>query len=518
MKSSKRNLILKIFGYLFISVILISCQNSSESNEDNTFSEYTNLSISINKFERTIMPETLSLANLSFKLYGAKSGEPQEVLKTWNNSNSITSSSITIKSGIWNFTMNAYSAGKLVLTSSKENVFLQGASNSLLFVLYEPNDMLGSVDVTFEFPAATGNIPGAKKIVAKLIKDSSEETEVDSKILIPENVTNDNTKQFVRYQNLNVEQGYYFLRFYIYQVENADYTNFHSSYIRVEPGLTSRGNESINSFFNKRHKLTLLLNGGSWNENYNVPNDFGELTNTVLPIGNATFQSDYWSDAILDGWYEMPEDGDLTEVPILTSLPAGCQEDKTLYAKWTIICEEKDIKAAFDNFPDGRFEIKLSTITKQIVGSSDQENPNLERSYKYWVPKIAHVILANNKKFVSLDFSETECKDFGEYVDDQYIYIGYCWGTTYEDSSSIVSIRFPQIDSMILEKAFYNCNNIKNIYTTNTIANFTSIIVHARNSDAGYILHEGDRMFENGITVNCSDGSFVTNNHYLNKN
>ena len=350
MKSSKRNLILKIFGYLFISVILISCQNSSESNEDNTFSEYTNLSISINKFERTIMPETLSLTNLSFKLYGAKSGEPQEVLKTWNNSYSITSSSITIKSGIWNFTMNAYSAGKLVLTSSKENVFLQGASNSLLFVLDEPNDMLGSVDVTFEFPSATRNIPGAKKIVAKLIKDSSEETEVNSQILIPENVTNDNTKQFVRYQNLNVEQGYYFLRFYIYQLENADYTNFHSTYIRVEPGLESKDNENLNTL-DKHYKLVLDLNGGTWDNDVIIPTVYSRFETLNLPIGNATFESPYWTDATLEGWYEMTEDGDLSEVPIITSLQSGNTENKVLYAKWSIKCIEDNLQEAFDNFP-----------------------------------------------------------------------------------------------------------------------------------------------------------------------
>ena len=502
MKSSKRNLILKIFGYLFISVMLISCQNSSESNEDNIFNEYTNLFISINDFERTIMPETLSLTDLSFKLYGAKAGETQEVLKEWNNSTSISSSSITLKSGIWNFTMNAYLAGKLVLTSSKENVFLQGSNSTIRFVLDEPNNLLGSVDVTFTFPVSSGNIPGAKKIVAKLIKDSTEEIEIDSQIMIPANVTNDNTKQFVRYQKLNIEKGYYFLRFYIYQLENADYTNFHSTYIRVEPGLESKGNESISNL-DRRHNLTLNLNGGIWNDNITIPNDFSESTETELPIGTASFESEYWTNATLDGWYEMPEDGNLTEVQILTSLPVGIKEDKTLYAKWTITCEEKDILDAFENFSDGRFDIKLSTITKvnQING------------YASWVAKVAHVALANNKKFVSLDFSETDCSNILTYPSTFY-----CWGTTYEESSSIVAIKFPYSLSTVLEKAFYNCNNIKNIYTIYTISNFKKIHVHSRKSDSGTELNEGYRLFENGITINCSDGTFITKNSDINHN
>lgn len=507
MKSSKRNLILKIFGYLFISIMLISCQNSSESNEDNIFNEYTNLFISINDFERTIMPETLSLTDLSFKLYGAKAGETQEVLKEWNNSISISSSSITLKSGIWNFTMNAYLAGKLVLTSSKENVFLQGSNSTIRFVLDEPNNLLGSVDVTFTFPVSSGNIPGAKKIVAKLIKDSTEEIEIDSQIMIPANVTNDNTKQFVRYQKLNIEEGYYFLRFYIYQLENADYTNFHSTYIRVEPGLESKGNESISNL-DRRHNLTLNLNGGIWNDNITIPNDFSESTETELPIGTASFESEYWTNATLDGWYEMPEDGNLTEVQILTSLPVGIKEDKTLYAKWTITCEEKDIRAAFDNFSEGRFDIKLSTITKVSITNG----------HAVWVPKVAHVVLSNNRKFVSLDFSETECGDYFGIVGGYSSSISYCWGTTYEDSSSIIAIKFPYSIRTVLEKAFYNCNNIKNIYTTYTISNFKSITVHDRNSDGGIEMYTGLRLFENGITVNCSDGTFVTENPFLNKN
>lgn len=523
MKSSKRNLILKIFGYLFISVMLISCQNSSESNEDNIFNEYTNLFISINDYERTIMPETLSLTDLSFKLYGAKAGETQEVLKEWNNSTSISSSSITLKSGIWNFTMNAYLAGKLVLTSSKENVFLQGSNSTIRFVLDEPNNLLGSVDVTFTFPVSSGNIPGAKKIVAKLIKDSTEEIEIDSQIMIPANVTNDNTKQFVRYQKLNIEEGYYFLRFYIYQLENADYTNFHSTYIRVEPGLESKGNERINSFFDRRHKLTLLLNGGIWNENYNVPNDFSELTNTELPIGKATFQSEYWRDAILDGWYEMPEDGDLTKVQIITSLPSGNTEDKVLYAKWTIKCIEDDIQQAFDNFPEGRFDIKLTDY------HHNQGNDLYDFNFK----------LDHPKKIVGLDYSEAYCgNDWKTFPCQNGLssnsvislnlsnatfvgYIGWvCWekcrnvefnnsllriqDSAFRYSKALTEIHLPHSLQEIGNNAFKSSPNFHTVYFEGSVEEFNEIQMTKGSNNF---------PFDEGVLIICNNGNLIAKNY-----
>ncbi len=159
---------------LLLAVILTGCNNSVETKLEEESSEYTQLYISIESSElsaRTIMPDQISLDGLSFKLLGAKTGNPLSEIKTWNNKNEIGSSAISIKPGEWNFTLNAYSAGKLVLTCSKQNVFIQGVSNTISFVLDEPSEYFGSVDVTFDFPVGAGYVPSAKKIVAKLVKD-----------------------------------------------------------------------------------------------------------------------------------------------------------------------------------------------------------------------------------------------------------------------------------------------------------------------------------------------------------
>ncbi len=495
MKTKKTYTILSILTCLFVFNILFSCQNGSELHEPTSKAEFTTLYITIDDSERTVMPESISLSNLSFKLSGNKTGETQETIQTWNNSTDIPLSAITLKSGTWDFTMNAYSAGKLVLTSTKEKVFLQGESKTVNFNLDEPNELLGSIDETFEFPVGSENIPGAKKIVAKLIQDSDEEIEVDSQILIPEDIETDSTKQFVRYQKLNIKEGYYFLRFYIYQLENADYTNFHSTYIRVEPGLESKGNESISSLDSKKYKLTLDLNGGVWNENVVIPKDFTKLIETALPIGTASFESEYWTNATLDGWYEIPEDGNLTEVPIITTLPTGIEEDKTLYAKWTITCEEKDIQGAFDNFSDGRFDIKLSTFHCKPL-----EN--------------GAVLMMNVKNFCLNDKNKYVVLDFIDVDKPTYLMVGQstrnsCWSVRYEGSESIISVILPPYLNdyrlLLYSRIFYQCSNLKRIVYSMTIEEAKNLRIYID----GNIYIGLTYLFDRGAVISCQDGDYV---------
>lgn len=497
MKQIKTTTIVKNFLLLLVLNLLMGCQNFVKSQKTILPNGYTNLYISLEDTGRTVMPEIISLSDLSFKLLGSKNNEPKEVLQTWNKSTDIPLSAITLKSGTWNFTMNAYSAGKLVLTSTKENIFLQGESKNIKFDLDEPDELLGSVDVTFEFPVGTGNIPSAKKIVAKFIRDSDEEVEVDSQMLIPEDVENDDTKQFVRYQNLNVDGGYYFLRFYIYQLENVDYTNFHSTYIRVEPGLESKGKEAITTI-DRRHKLTLDLNGGTWNENITILNDFSETTETKLPIAAASFESEYWTNATLDGWYKIPEDGNLTEVQMITTLPAGIKENITLYAKWTITCEEKDIQAAFDNFSEGRFDIKLTTF---VVGKDRVEGVSND-----FLP-IEHT-LDNSNKIVSLDFSVA-------YPEKEILYSG--WYTRYI-GKSINFLTLPNFGECyaskehyyIGSKAFIGCENIKNVIYPNTKENWSRIKAKGYWGDGeGNICIKKWAPFCNGVKIIFSDNQEI---------
>lgn len=495
----------------------MGCNNSVESKVEEVASDYTQLYISIESSSRTIMPEQISLDGLSFKLLGAKSGAPLSEVKTWNNKNEISSSAISIKPGEWNFTLNAYAAGNLILTCSKQNVFIQGVSNTISFVLDEPSEYLGSVDVTFDFPVGTRGAD-VKRIVAKLIQDTEPETEVDSQVLIPETYTTDSTKQFVRYQNLNVEGGYYFLRFYIYQIENANYTNFHSTYIRVEPGLESKGRENLLSI-SKIHNISLDLNGGSWSSGVDVPTDYSEFESLALPL-DATFESSYWTSATLDGWYEMPEDGDLSDVDILTEIPIGTSKDMTLYAKWTITCNEADIQSAFDNFPEGRFDIKLSTF---CVSHIDNYIASYENSP-------VHNNLSHDRKFVSLDFSNAnfDTASFAIKPKNNDITI---WYTIYEESLSIISVSFPPGNKFwpnvnhyygyptsqvargyLVMNKFVQCSNLKQVYFNDPMEyfSFSIIISMSQHSYAGNVRRDRG-CFDSGVTVICTDGELILN-------
>ena len=502
---------------LLLAVILTGCNNSVETKLEEESSEYTQLYISIESSElsaRTIMPEQISLDGLSFKLLGAKSGAPLNEIKTWNNKNDIGSSAISIKPGEWNFTLNAYSAGKLVLTCSKQNVFIQGVSNTICFILDEPSEYFGSVDVTFDFPVGTGYVPSARKVVAKLVKDSDSEIEVDSQVLIPETYENDSTKQFVRYQNLNVEEGYYFLRFYIYQIENADYTNFHSTYIRVEPGLESKGVECINTL-ERRHKIILNLNGGTWNEGVQISDEYSEFEE--LPVGNATFKSDYWTDATLEGWYELPGNGDLSNIIINTTLPYRIENNTVLYAKWTITCKEENIQTAFDNFPEGRFDIKVEDINSIPCNYTNQNNIN-------------KILLNNSKKVVSLDYSVADIK-----LSDRYNGV---WKYVFSESNSLLSLKLPKLTKQYMDgaagmktfeiwffnNAFIQCKNLTTITFAETISDFehvpcqrnygvqsyTPYEVIYNNENGKYELHS--LAFDDGVIVQCKDGELVLTN------
>lgn len=413
-------------------VLTVSCGNElSEQTEQDTLTDdeaYLSISIGGQQNERTILPESISLSDLTFVLSGVKDGGERIVLRRWATSDTISSAPIRTKAGMWNLTLDAYKQGIHMLTAVQNSIFLYGKDNNVVFYLEGVSETPGSIDVSFVFPVGTAAVPGVKKIVAELVSDATE-TKADTKTLSPSAYESDNTKEYVRYINNSVPAGYYFLRFYIYQDESSSYTDFYCTYIYVMPFTLSSEKEEITSL-SKIYSIKFDLNGGTWSEDAVIPTKFSKFTSLKLPT-EATFSNSNWSDAYIVGWYEKRDDGNYADAQIITELPAGTTKDVELCAKWNIVCTDENIEYAFANLPTGRFGIKLS------AASNNYSQKKLD----------------DDSKFIDLDFSEMN-EDLS-------------WHSSYRDSHSIISINLENV-SFIPDDAFFN-TNIKELYIPESV-------------------------------------------------
>lgn len=435
---------------IFITVLLItllfSCQNTildipTKIDNQATAENYTKISIKMQPAEdsRTILPENLILSDCSVKLLGTRDNTPEKILKEWTFSSS-DNNIVRLKSGMWNFTLNVYKKGKIILTDSQKNVSLTGTDLNIYFNLKSSDKGNGSINIRFVFPNSTTEIPGIKKIIANLIYDDEKENIVDTQILLPKNYETNSEKQFIDYINNSVPTGYYFLRFYLYQTEDPKYTNFYSTYIKVNSDSISQGLEEIYSL-NSFHKLTLNLNGGTWNENFTIPSNFSEFNSFSLPT-DATLEN--MPNTYIAGWYELPETKNLADAKIITEIPAGTTHDMVLYAKWNFKCNSSKIKSIFDNCNQERFGIKILKYNSEISGLSDN-NKYIDIDFSDATYQFEYVDIRNCSSLIDINLESvtdiTSLRDNTNlrtvYIPDSVTHTGLC---VFSNCSNLVSV------------------------------------------------------------------------------
>lgn len=74
------------------------------------------------------------------------------------------------------------------------------------------------------------------------------------------------------------------------------------------------------------HNIEFVLNSGSWEEGFEVPETYNEGEELILPGKESLYRNSY----AFDGWFDNPSfEGDE-----LVKIPLDLKEDITLYAKW----------------------------------------------------------------------------------------------------------------------------------------------------------------------------------------
>ena len=154
MKQRKQTVIKLILTGLFIIGLLLfsGCDQGLDTDVSNTEGGYVTLNLSgVMDTSRTVTVSEPTIAR--YVLFGAATGGTQTELGNWT---SLSSASVTLATGTWDFTLKAYSS------SSDDNEVLEGAlsnqtitgSGSLVFTLYTIQSGTGAVDVTVKWPSA----------------------------------------------------------------------------------------------------------------------------------------------------------------------------------------------------------------------------------------------------------------------------------------------------------------------------------------------------------------------------
>jgi len=190
--------ILNILVISALTALFFTCSDESKIQEQQ---EKITVSFFVkDNSARTVLPQVSLDDAASYKLLGGKTGEAETVLV---ESFTGDGTSLSLESGTWNFTLNAYNnSGDHILQGTVRNRQISSTSaNNVSFSLSVVTDGAGSMQVTLNFPETAG--------ITKITTDG----DVDS-----ENFTSIANGTFVYTKN-NVLAGDYFINFKLYSGE-----------------------------------------------------------------------------------------------------------------------------------------------------------------------------------------------------------------------------------------------------------------------------------------------------------
>lgn len=349
-----KNIFNKFAFFIALSFVFISCGNLTTSENDDSIPQGKGkITISTDlQNDRSVLPTEIKedTEGLKWELVGIKDGT-QQIIESWTDGTdetgtvtvtaykSMTSNSgIVIDTGTWDFTLTASNTdGKNVLSATISTTINAG-ENKLNFVMQEAteNAASGSIEFTLNFPKGV-----VDNVEATLYKYDNANNVVDTNRQLTIDNSSNNNFDSVKYSypdatgttSTDLSAGYYILKIELQQ-KKVDTTtptvesktiNTYSCLVRVAPGLTSQGEDTLDKLA-QLYTITYQCGQGSIG-NQLTPTSYNAYTSFELP--EPTLDGHYFA-----GWYT---DSELTNrVELDENGKYRITQDTTLYAKWKI--------------------------------------------------------------------------------------------------------------------------------------------------------------------------------------
>lgn len=236
---------------LCILILFCSCNNLissgseeiKETEQENLEKDIAYLDISINETSfsaRTILPEKGVAEDYSYKLYGTNGSYNTVLLGEWISYNELKTSKVELQTGSWIFELQAIKENVPVLSGINSSLVVIGV-NQLTFSLKEMDSGYGNIYINMYIQ---NNL--YEKVEAVLLNEEGDSISGQIKKNLTITTDNVNNKLKSVFETSYVSKGYYIVRFYFYKkTTDSNYATVYNTFIRVEPGLTSLGDEEI---------------------------------------------------------------------------------------------------------------------------------------------------------------------------------------------------------------------------------------------------------------------------------
>lgn len=339
-----KNIFKKIFFSVLVTCLFISCSDFSNSDSSFVTNEKGRIIISTNldSQSRSVLPTgiTEQTQGLTWELVGTCEEKTYSI--RWNDTTSedgsVTSTAynnmkndndLLLDVGTWLFSLKVKNNNGYVLVGTTQ-VAINSGENTLSFVMNEAT----SDDLSDGETVASGSIEFTLKFPGDVVtKGIATLTPLAGGNSFTQDFTANagTTNQFlssITYKNENISAGYYILKIQLQQEGDAttpavEYINTYSCLIRVAPGLTSQGEDTLDKLA-QLYTITYTLNEGTFDSTTSpVPTSYNAYTSFELPT--PTREGYEFVGWYTDETYDTPASNDGTY---------KISTDTTLYAKW----------------------------------------------------------------------------------------------------------------------------------------------------------------------------------------
>lgn len=277
----------------FFALATFSCSNL-ENDENNKVSSAVAISeeayITFGKTSaRTVTPSVTDDDFSSLVLTGAKSGESESELASWENISEMQSAKVAVSTGTWTFTLTATAGGSTYIGSIETPISTGENALSFTLSLSDFGTETGAFEITVSY-ADTGNASSVSYATATL--ENTDGTSISSETL----TASDNS---VTYSASEIAAGTYRIRiiFYSSSENNGGFAiATYRELVQISSGLTSKVSRTLESF-DVLYAITYNLNNGNLADGETAQETFTRKTSVTLPaVVRTGYTFSGWTD------------------------------------------------------------------------------------------------------------------------------------------------------------------------------------------------------------------------------
>ncbi|WP_294429773.1 InlB B-repeat-containing protein [uncultured Treponema sp.] len=493
-----------LISFLVLSLCLwAGCNDLSDPSESHSVSRaYLSLSVNQDSSLRTLMPQNVSLEQITKAELSAKSasGGTAFVVKEWLSTDTenaillmIDDEDVSVEQGTYDFTLSLYTSkanGSYRLTQSGtiENKEVSAGGNSLPFNTHYVQS--GDLSITLNFTESDriGKIEAGLFTIASKGVTAFED---DGNTFAFEDITPAAASYSAVYAKDDVPNGTYYVKFTIYSTDGQTVLNSLIDVVRIHGYKTAHTCELLN--INTIYSIEYELNGGSWDSGVesDLKKERNANTGIMLPTEGLSKEG-----FVFAGWYT---DSALTERVESIGTGTEFEKDIKLYARWvdgTIYVSG----TGDDSTGDGSEERPFKTLE-----GACEKILSLKSKNAVWTIKISGEVTG-----IPAGTSGTEAK-YGLSTIPETITSNYAKSILLTGATGLDATGLPQ-DSINRNQAG-NANGVSNgtVLVINTAVPVTITNLKITGG-LGSSINAGGINIAQGATLSLGDGALVTGN------